>query len=141
MGVDEHMPDVQVVREAMTKPVLMIGPEHTLRQAAQLMAARRIGSAVVHDPDGEGPGIMTERDVLYAIGNGVDPDSEPCRDHITWEAIYAHPDWSLEEAAMVMTRGGFRHLVVIENHEVVGVISVRDLMKAWSVRRSEAAAV
>ncbi len=131
----------QVVREAMSKPVLMIGPEHTLRQAAQLMAARRIGSAVVHDPDGEGPGIMTERDVLYAIGNGADPDSEPCRGHITWEAIYAHPDWSLEEAAMVMTRGGFRHLVVIENGDVVGVISVRDLMKAWSLRRSEAAAV
>jgi CBS domain-containing protein len=135
------MDAVQIVREAMTKPVLMIGPEHTLRQAAQLMAARRIGSAVVHDPDGAGPGIMTERDVLYAIGNGCDPDSEPCRDHITWEAIYAHPDWSLEEAAMVMTRGGFRHLVVIENNEVVGVISVRDLMRAWSLRGSQAAAV
>jgi CBS domain-containing protein len=135
------MDAVQIVREAMTKPVLMIGPEHTLRQAAQLMAARRIGSAVVHDPDGEGPGIMTERDVLYAIGNGCDPDAEPCRDHITWEAIYAHPDWSLDEAAMVMTRGGFRHLVVIENNEVVGVISVRDLMRAWSVRNSQAAAV
>jgi CBS domain-containing protein len=133
--------EVQAVREAMSKPVLMIGPEHTLRQAAQLMAARRIGSAVVHDPDGEGPGIMTERDMLYAIGNGCDPDSEPCRDHITWEAIYAHPDWSLEEAAMVMNRGGFRHLVVIENNEVVGVISVRDLMRAWSLRRSEAAPV
>jgi len=135
------MEAVQVVREAMSEKVLMIGPEHTLRQAAQLMAARRVGSAVVHDPDGEGPGIMTERDVLYAIGTGADPDSEPCRDHITWEAIYAHPDWSLEEAAMVMTRGGFRHLVVIENNDVVGVISVRDLMKAWSLRRSEAAAV
>lgn len=135
------MEAVQVVREAMSKPVLMIGPEHTLRQAAQLMAARRIGSAVVHDPDGEGPGIMTERDVLYAIGNGADPDSEPCRGHITWEAIYAHPDWSLEEAAIVMNRGGFRHLVVIEDGHVVGVISVRDLMKAWSERRSETAAV
>lgn len=133
------MQDVQVVREAMSKQVLMIGPEHTLRQAAQLMAARKIGSAVVHDPDGEGPGIMTERDMLYAIGNGADPDVEPCGDHITWDAIYANPDWSLEEAAMVMTRGGFRHLVVIEDDEVVGVISVRDLMRAWSLRRAEAA--
>lgn len=123
----------------MSKQVLMIGPGHTLRQAAQLMAAKKIGSAVVHDPDGEGPGIMTERDVLYAIGNGADPDTEPCGDHITWDAIYASPDWSLEEAAMVMTRGGFRHLVVIEDDEVVGVISVRDLMRAWSLRRAEAA--
>jgi CBS domain-containing protein len=134
------MENVQVVREAMSKPVLMIGPEHTLRQAAQLMAARRIGSAVVHDPDGEGPGIITERDMLYAIGSGCDPDTEPCRDHITWDAIYAHPEWSLEEAAMVMVRGGFRHLVVIEDGDVVGLISVRDLMRAWSLRRVEAAA-
>lgn len=134
------MKDVQLVREAMSKPVLMIGPEHTLRQAAQLMAARRIGSAIIHDPDGEGSGIMTERDVLYAIGNGCDPDVEPCRDHITWDAVYARPDWRLEEAAVVMTRGGFRHLVVVEGDEVVGVISVRDLMRAWSLQRAEAGA-
>jgi CBS domain-containing protein len=128
------------VREAMTKPVLMIGPEHTLRQAAQLMMARRVGSAVIYDPDGQGPGIMTERDVLYAIGRGSDPDVETCRDHVTWEAVYAHPEWSLEEAAVVMTRGGFRHLVVIEDNDVVGVISVRDLMREWSKRQSEATA-
>jgi CBS domain-containing protein len=128
------------VREAMTKPVLMIGPEHTLRQAAQLMTARHVGSAVIHDPDGEGPGIMTERDVLYAIGQGCDPDVETCRDHVTWDAVYAQPDWTLDEAAVVMSRGGFRHLVVIDDHEVVGVISVRDLMREWSRARTEATA-
>lgn len=134
------MQSVQAVREAMSKQVLMVGPEHTLRYAAREMAKRKIGSVVVHDPDSEGPGIMTERDVLYAIGQGCDPDVELCREHITWDAVYAHPDWSLEEAAMVMTRGGFRHLVVIEDDEVVGVVSVRDLMRAWSLRRAEAAA-
>jgi len=128
------------VREAMTKPVLMIGPEHTLRQAAQLMMTRRVGSAVIYDPDGQGPGIMTERDVLYAIGQGCDPDVETCREHVTWDAVYAHPEWRLEEAAVVMTRGGFRHLVVIEDGGVVGVISVRDLMREWSKRRTETAA-
>lgn len=126
------------VREVMTKPVLMIGPEHTLRQAAQLMMTRRVGSAVIYDPDGEGPGIMTERDMLYAIGKGFDPDVETCREHVTWDAVYAHPEWSLEEAAVVMSRGGFRHLVVIEEHDVVGVISVRDLMREWSRTRTGA---
>lgn len=124
------------VRQAMSKPVLMIGPEHTLRQAAQLMMARHVGSAVIHDPDGEGRGIMTERDVLYAIGQGCDPDVETCRDHITWDAVYADPNWSLEEAAVVMSRGGFRHLVVLEDGDVIGVISVRDLMREWSTRRA-----
>jgi CBS domain-containing protein len=128
------------VREAMSKPVLMVGPQHTLRQAAQLMAMRRVGSAIVIDPDGEGLGIMTERDVLNALGAGLDPDIEQCANHITWDVVYAAPDWSLEEAAMAMARGGFRHLVVLEGDEVLGIISVRDLMRVWALRRAEAAA-
>ncbi|NUT31607.1 MAG: CBS domain-containing protein [Hamadaea sp.] len=128
------------VRDAMTKPVLIVGPEHTLRQAAQLMAARRVGSAIVLDPDGEGVGIMTERDLLYAIGAGKDPDVEVTNGHITWEVVYATPDWSLEEAAMAMSRGGFRHLVVMDDDEVLGIISVRDIMRVWAQRRAEAGA-
>jgi CBS domain-containing protein len=128
------------VREAMSKPVLMVGPQHTLRQAAQLMAGRHVGSAIVIDPDGEGLGIMTERDVLNAIGAGLDPDVERCAGHITWDVVYAAPHWSLEEAAMAMVRGGFRHLVVLDGDEVLGIISVRDLMRVWATRRAEAAA-
>ena len=128
------------VRDAMTKPILIVGPEHTLRQAAQLMAARRVGSAIVMDPDGAGVGILTERDLLYAIGAGKDPDIEVTNGHITWEVVYARPDWSLEEAAMAMARGGFRHLVVLDEDEVLGIISVRDIMRVWAQRRAEAAA-
>ncbi|HWH01138.1 MAG TPA: CBS domain-containing protein [Pilimelia sp.] len=120
------------IRDAMTKPVLVVGPEHTLRQAAQLMAARRVGSAVVIDPDSEGVGIMTERDVLNAIGAGLDPDVERTAAHITWDVVYAGPDWTLEEAALAMSRGGFRHLVVMSDDEVLGVISVRDIMRVWA---------
>jgi len=128
------------VRDAMTKPILVVGPEHTLRQAAQLMAARRVGSAIVLDPEGAGVGILTERDLLYAIGAGKDPDVEVANGHITWEVVYARPDWSLEEAAMAMARGGFRHLVVLDEDEVLGIISVRDIMRVWAQRRAEAAA-
>ncbi|NUR27001.1 MAG: CBS domain-containing protein [Catenulispora sp.] len=128
-----------LVRDAMTKPVLIVGPEHTLRQAAQLMTARRVGSAIVLDPDGSGAGIMTERDVLYAIGSGKNPDVELVTSHITWDVVYASPEWSLEEAAMAMARGGFRHLVVLDGDEVLGIISVRDIMRVWAQRRAEAA--
>jgi CBS domain-containing protein len=124
------------VRDAMTKPVLVVGPQHTLRQAAQLMAARRVGSCIVHDPDGEGFGIMTERDLLYAIGAGVNPDIEYTNGHITWEVVYARPDWSLEEAALAMARGGFRHLVVMDGDDVLGIISVRDVMRVWAHNRA-----
>jgi CBS domain-containing protein len=129
------------VRDAMTNPVLVVGPEHTLRQAAQLMAARRVGSALVIDPDSEGVGIMTERDVLNAIGAGLDPDIERTSSHITWDVVYAGPEWTLEEAASAMARGGFRHLVVVEDDEVLGVISVRDIMRVWAQNRAQATAL
>lgn len=120
------------VRDAMSRVVLQVGPDHTLRQSAQLMAARRVGSAIVIDPDGAGVGIITERDVLYAIGNGLDPDVERAANHITWDVVYAGPSWTIEEAAAAMVSGGFRHLVVLEGDEVLGVISVRDILRVWS---------
>src|SRR5688572_10556544 len=95
------------VRDAMSKTVLIVGPDHTLRQAAQLMSSRRVGSAVVIDPDGAGTGILTERDILNALGAGLDPDTERAASHITWDVVYAGPAWTLEEAAAAMVRGGF----------------------------------
>jgi CBS domain-containing protein len=126
------------VRDAMSKAVLVVGPEHTLRQTAQLMSARRVGSAVVVDPEGSGVGIVTERDILKAIGAGLDPDIERTSAHITWDVVYAVPTWTLQEAATAMVRGGFRHLVVLDGDEVLGIISVRDIMRVWSDRSADA---
>ncbi len=128
------------VRDAMSKAVLVVGPEHTIRQTAHLMSARRVGSAVVVDPDGAGVGIITERDILNAIGAGGDPDVERTAAHITWDVVYAGPGWTLQEAAAAMFRGGFRHLVVLENDEVLGIISVRDILRVWAQRTEPAAA-
>jgi CBS domain-containing protein len=122
------------VRDAMSKAVLVVGPDHTIRQAAKLMSARRVGSAVVVDPEGSGVGIITERDILNAIGAGGDPDSDRTAAHITWEVVYAGPTWTIDEAAAAMVRGGFRHLVVVEDDEVLGIISVRDILRIWSER-------
>jgi CBS domain-containing protein len=93
------------------------------------MAERKIGAAVVIDPDSAGPGIITERDILMSIGGGEDPDVEAVGDHLTREVVYAARDWSLEDAAAAMVRGGFRHLIVLENGEAVGILSVRDIVR------------
>ncbi|GAA3752778.1 CBS domain-containing protein [Plantactinospora mayteni] len=119
------------VSEAMSGNVLVVGPAHTLRQAAGMMAERGVGSAVVVDPDSQGVGIMTERDVLKAVGAGLDVDVEPTAGHLTWDVVYAGPDWTVQEAAEAMSRGGFRHLVVLDDGEVVGMISVRDIVRVW----------
>jgi CBS domain-containing protein len=120
------------VRDAMTPTVLTIGPQHTLRQAAVQMAHRQVGAAVVLDPQADGPGILTERDVLHAIASSQDPDVELAADHLTPDAVVATPEWPLTEAATAMLAGGFRHLVVCDAGEVVGVLSVRDLLRVWS---------
>jgi CBS domain-containing protein len=128
------------VHEAMSTAVVQLGPDHTLRQAAQLMSRQHVGSAIVVDPDGAGVGIITERDILKAIGADLDPDVERTAEHITWEVVYASPSWTIEEAASAMVRGGFRHLVVMDGDEVLGVISVRDVLRVWVHQGSPIAA-
>ena len=119
------------VRDGMTTLVLTVGPAHTLRDAARMMSARRVGAAVVIDPEHSGIGILTERDVLDSVGAGQDPDAETVGQHRTDDLVVAAPDWTLEQAAQAMVQGNFRHLVVIEHGEVAGLLSMRDIVRAW----------
>jgi CBS domain-containing protein len=120
------------VREGMSEIVLTVGPGHTLREAATAMCDRNIGAAVVLDPDAPGPGLLTERDILRAIGTGHDPDQARVADHLSSNLTFAHPGWSLERAAEAMVRGRFRHLVVVDGGELVGVLSMRDIVRVWT---------
>jgi signal-transduction protein with cAMP-binding, CBS, and nucleotidyltransferase domain len=116
----------------MTSVVLSVGPGHTLREAARRMADKKVGAAVVIDDNQPGPGIISERDILNSIGRGEDPDAERVADHMRDRVIAAAPDWSLERAAIEMSKRHVRHLVVIEHGEVVGVLSIRDIVRCWT---------
>jgi signal-transduction protein with cAMP-binding, CBS, and nucleotidyltransferase domain len=118
------------VREGMSSIVLSVGPSHTLRQVAQKMGEKKTGAALVFDD--EGPRIITERDILYSVGAGEDPDSETVADHMSDSVISAAPDWSLERAALEMTQRNIRHLVVVDGGELVGVLSMRDIVRVWT---------
>jgi CBS domain-containing protein len=120
------------VRHGMSEVVLSVGPGHTLRHASKLMADRKVGAAIVMDPDGSGPGIVTERDVLESVAKGQDPDAELVGDHLTRDLVCAQPTWSLEDAAVAMIRGGFRHLLVVDGSEVAGIVSMRDIVRCWT---------
>jgi CBS domain-containing protein len=119
------------VRDGMSSVVLTINPGHSLRDAANAMAERRVGAAVVMDPDQQGPGIVTERDILMSIGSGENPDRERVSDHLSADLTFAAPDWSLEAAAEAMVRGGFRHLVVVDGGQMKGILSMRDIVRCW----------
>ncbi|WP_030291261.1 cyclic nucleotide-binding/CBS domain-containing protein [Streptomyces katrae] len=126
-----------LVRDAMSTVILTLGPAHTLRQAACLMSGRRVGAAVVLDPDHSGIGILTERDILNSIGAGHDPDRESVGAHTTNNVVFCTPQATVQEAAEAMVNGGFRHLIVLEHGGPVGIVSVRDVIRCWvPARRS-----
>jgi CBS domain-containing protein len=120
------------VREGMSSVVLTIGPGHSLREAARLMTERGVGAAVVIDEEAPGPRVVSERDILNSLGEGEDPDAEKVADHMSDSVISAAPDWSLERAAVEMSRRHIRHLVVVERGELVGVLSMRDIVRCWT---------
>ncbi|WP_415951946.1 cyclic nucleotide-binding/CBS domain-containing protein [Streptomyces sp. KLOTTS4A1] len=126
-----------LVRDAMSTMVLTIGPDHTLRQAAHLMSTRHVGAAVVLDVDADGIGILTERDILISLGAGQNPDFETAGGHTTTDVVYAAPGWTLQDAAEAMAHGGFRHLIVLDEREPVGIVSVRDIIRCWAPARRQ----
>ncbi len=127
------------VKDGMSQVVLSVGPAHTLRQAARMMSAQRVGAAVVLDHERSGIGILTERDILNSLGANEDPDSELVADHRSGDVVFASPDWTLERAAETMVSAGFRHLIVVDKGEVTGLLSMRDIVRCWSGSSAESA--
>jgi signal-transduction protein with cAMP-binding, CBS, and nucleotidyltransferase domain len=120
------------VRDGMSEVSLTVGPAHTLREAARMMVEKGTGAALVNDADFPTPSIVTERDLLISVARGESPDEERVGEHMSEGVIAAAPDWSLERAAAEMSRRGVRHLVVFEDAEPVGVLSMRDIVRVWT---------
>lgn len=126
------------VRDGMNPIVVTVGPGHSLREAAEKMTARNVGAAVVLGDESSGPGIVTERDLLRSIGRGEDIDAEQVGDHLSTNLIYAYPDWPLETAAEKMTKGGFRHVIVLgESGNALAILSMRDIVRCWTAGDAE----
>jgi CBS domain-containing protein len=114
------------IRELVVRDLVTVGPAHTLVQAAQKMTARRVGAAIVLTD--EGPGILSERDVLRAVAEGADVTTATVGEYMTWNAIVATSTWDTMTAARTMLEHGIRHLVVVDGVEEVGILSIRDLV-------------
>ncbi|HEU5105765.1 MAG TPA: CBS domain-containing protein [Solirubrobacterales bacterium] len=120
------------VRDGMSEITLTVGPSHTLREAAEKMVECGTGAALVIDAELAAPSIVTERDLLVSVARGQDPAGERVSEHMSEGVLTAAPDWSLERAAAEMSRRNVRHLVVFEDAEPVGVLSMRDIVRCWT---------
>ena len=115
------------VSEVMTEGTVTDALEDTLAQAASKMWEEQTGSLLIIDAEGGLGGIVTERDILKAVANGLDPATTTVKEVIGSDPITIHPGATLREAAKAMTEHWIRHLPVLDNGKLVGMISQRDL--------------
>jgi len=118
------------LKEIMTSDVLDVDPAATLQAAAQAMKEAKRSSVLVTE-DGYLIGILTERDMVKAVAEGIDTEISHVRDYMTPTPIAVNPETTLEEAAKIMFEHGFRHLPVVDGErELKGVVSMRDVARA-----------
>jgi CBS domain-containing protein len=116
-----------VLGELMSRNVLAVAPEDTLGEAAERMTEGGVGSAVVLD-SGRLIGILTERDVLRAAAGRVHSSDARVREWMTADPIVAGEETTVAESLETMMAHGFRHLPIVEEGRVVGIVSIRDVM-------------
>ena len=105
-----------VARDHMSRDLLTVSPGEALQEVAQRMVDRDVGAVLVMEGS-DLAGILTERDVLRAVAAGVQDDT------------VVGPDDTTQHDAVLMIHGGFRHMPLVEGSEVVGMLSIRDLMR------------
>jgi CBS domain-containing protein len=116
-----------VARDHMSRNLLSVSPGDSLTGVAQRMVDRDVGAVLVMDGS-ELAGILTERDVLRAVAAGIE-EKTVVSDWMTRDPDTMAPDDTTQHAAVLMIHGGFRHMPLVEGGEVVGMLSIRDLMR------------
>jgi CBS domain-containing protein len=116
-----------VARNHMSRDLLTVAPGDALGEVAKRMVDRDVGAVIVLE-GGALAGILTERDVLRAVAAGIQDDTI-VSDWMTRDPETMGPDDTTEHAAVLMIHGGFRHMPLVEGDEVVGMLSIRDLMR------------
>jgi len=115
------------IRDVMTEGVVTAQPAATVRQVAELMRERNVGSVVLVDADGELAGFVTDRDLaLGALTDGRDA-GDPVAAHSSSPVVTAQPGMDIEEAAQLMVRNGIRRLPILEGAQLTGIITLDDI--------------
>lgn len=118
---------MRLLRDVAIRHLVTVDPKHSVRRAAKAMTDRGVGCAIVVENE-KVEGIVTERDILHAVSKEQNVDETTISDIMTRGVVSGSPGWDLLKAIKTMTDGGFRHLLVMEMDEPVGIVSLRDLM-------------
>ena len=116
-----------LARNHMSRSLLTVEPGLGLKAVAERMVAKDVGAVLVIE-HGRLVGILTERDILRAVAGGISDDTL-VSDWMTRDPETMDPDETTQTAAVLMIHGGFRHMPIVDGDEVVGMLSIRDLMR------------
>lgn len=124
--MDKDAP-MKLLRDIAIRHLVTVDPASTLRHSSKVMTDRGVGCAIAIEKE-RVAGIITERDILHAVANSLNVDTTTVADVMTRDVVSGAPGWDLIKAIKTMTDGGFRHLLVMEMEDPVGIVSLRDLM-------------
>jgi CBS domain-containing protein len=117
------------VREVMSRDLLTVVPEDTLGEAAEKMAGRDVGAALVMDA-GRLVGILTDRDLLAAVAAGAQTSEAPVREWMTENPVTVPEATPIGRAASIMVTHNFRHLPIVDGERTIGIVSLRDVVRS-----------
>lgn len=122
---------MKLLRDIAIRHLVTVDPASTLRRASQVMTDRGVGCAIAVENE-RVAGIITERDILHSVAKELNVDTTTVADVMTRDVVSGAPGWDLIKAVKTMTDGGFRHLLVMEMDDPVGIVSLRDLMDSMA---------
>ena len=117
------------VRSIMSTPAITVEPQATLREVAVVLRDAKIGAVVVLAP-GHPMAVISERDIVRALAEGADPDAIWAADVVTEEPRYVTPSHPVPRLAEEMLAAGIRHMPVVDENEVVGMVGARDALRS-----------
>ena len=128
---ESSVPTSATVADLMRPPVTTVGQYDHVAAAAYLMKHAGVSALVVMDSQTDQPiGIVTEADVAHAVADGKDVNEVRIHDLMTMRPTVIHPKTSVIEAARIMTNGRFRHLPVVGDDGIVGMVDISDVCRA-----------
>lgn len=129
--VSQYDPLMKLLRDVAVRHLLTVDPNSSIRRAAKVMSDRSVGCAIAIEKEAVA-GIITERDILHAIAREQNIDETTVADVMTREVVSGESGWDLLKAVKTMIDGGFRHLLVMDMDDPVGIVSLRDLMDSMA---------
>jgi signal-transduction protein with cAMP-binding, CBS, and nucleotidyltransferase domain len=116
------------IERLITRPAVMVDGQTTIRRAAALLTDESIGVLVIQGT--HPPALVSERDVVTALADGMDPDLEHVEVIATLDVAVAGPHDSIAEVGRLMLDDEIRHVPIVDGHAVAGVASMRDVLSA-----------